>query len=141
MKRVFHELTAQAAEQDSREIGYEEGSLPTLNSVILLSSALSVVILLTIIGIFRFVKSSSRSLDKLVQSSRALGGGNLSHRVGQLPGEEFSEIASGLDRMAVLLENDWEELLRSNRNLEEKVEERTAAILKVNQQLMESCKR
>jgi two-component system, OmpR family, sensor kinase len=138
LKRVFRELSAEAAAQDSDEIEYEDRALEALEFVALLAAFVGGVVFLVIIAVYRIVNAGSGALDQLVHATHVFGEGKLHHRVGQLYSDEFNNVAVGLDRMATQLEIAQKQLLLSNRDLEQKVAERTASLFEANKVLTEN---
>ncbi|MBI3002426.1 MAG: HAMP domain-containing protein [candidate division NC10 bacterium] len=73
-------------------------------------------------------RSVTRPVSNLVAGARALGAGDLGHRIPVGGPEELAFLAQAFNRMAEALEEGREELEHANVGLEVKVQERTAEL-------------
>ncbi|MBI2080601.1 MAG: GAF domain-containing protein, partial [candidate division NC10 bacterium] len=76
----------------------------------------------------RLSRAVTRPVDALVAGARALGAGDLGHRIPVGGPEELAFLAQAFNRMAEALEEGREELEQANVGLEVKVQERTAEL-------------
>ncbi|MBT1071401.1 sensor histidine kinase [Pelotalea chapellei] len=80
----------------------------------------------------------NRPVQRLVRHTTLVSAGDLNSRVPAASGDELGELAKALNRMTENLKMAHEELTRWGYNLEEKVEERTVEIKKIETQLRRS---
>ncbi len=73
-------------------------------------------------------RSVTRPVAALVEGARALGTGDLAHRIPVAGPEELAFLAQAFNRMAEALEQGRDELEQANVTLEAKVQERTAEL-------------
>jgi signal transduction histidine kinase len=80
-------------------------------------------------------RSLSRPIQRLLGGVRSLAAGNLKHRVVGSGADEFTELASQFNEMAVTLEDREQRLIIAQSGLEREVAQRTAELASANDRL------
>lgn len=100
-------------------------------------------ILLLLLSLCQYLftkKFVARPINNLLLHTRCLASGNLSARIDTGTGDEIGELGQEFNKMASNLANAQNELCDLALNLELKVEERTAEIKQMQNQLLQSAK-
>jgi signal transduction histidine kinase len=87
-----------------------------------------------------FARRLTRALGRLAAGAQELGKGNLDHRVEVRGRDEVAELGRTLNTMGSELLASREEILRWNRELEQRVEERTRELKEAQAQLLQAQK-
>jgi two-component system, NtrC family, sensor kinase len=87
-----------------------------------------------------FARRLTRALGRLADGARALGKGKLEHRIEVRGRDEVAELGRTLNTMGSELAASREEILRWNRDLEQRVEERTRELKEAQAQLLQAQK-
>lgn len=101
---------------------------------------LSVTAVLTFIIINILSRIITKPLSELSAAAVEIGKGNLETRVGIQSGDEVGQLSMSFNKMAFELKESQEKLLAYSRELESKVEERTMALTKANEQMQDELK-
>jgi len=101
----------------------------------MLPTVMSILVVLTLLVVFRFSRSLRNSVGALHEGVRAFTGGNLGHRMPELKEQEFWRLGEAFNTMARELAEHRTRLHDANVTLEAKVEERTRALKASNRKL------
>jgi two-component system NtrC family sensor kinase len=104
---------------------------------VLLVSIVSIVAICVIVALilFHFVEGP---VKELVLGTKRISGGDLDHFIPVTTGDEMGHLASSFNQMTRDLQKAQEEIREGMRNLEHKVEERTAELKMAQSQLLHS---
>lgn len=100
-----------------------------------LPTIMSILVVITLLVVFRFSRSLRKSVGALRDGVRAFTGGNLGHRIPELKEREFWRLGEAFNTMARELADNRASLRDANITLEAKVEERTRALKASNRKL------
>ncbi len=103
----------------------------------------STLIMIVLLSGFHFLLTRrylSRPIRSLLEQSKALAKGDLSARVRTIPKDELGELAQSFNDMADNLARAQDELKEWGGTLEQKVEERTAEMARMQSQLVRTAK-
>ncbi|MDF1544102.1 MAG: ATP-binding protein [bacterium] len=97
-----------------------------------------VVVILTILGLAWFVGVITKPIKSLVEVTDQVSRGDFSKRAELKQQDEIGHLASTFNRMVDSLEQSRDEIEEYNRNLEQKIIERTLELEEIQQQLVQS---
>jgi two-component system NtrC family sensor kinase len=119
----------------------ESGALEQIRRarIVTLSWTAASIVLLLVAGGW-FTGRITRKIGRLVEGAEALGGGNLSARVHVGGRDELALLARSFNQMAGQLQASREEIERWNRELQQRVKERTRQLEAAHQKLLETSK-
>lgn len=115
-------------------------------STLAIRSGLSILVAMLIGGLiyFRLISQILTPVQSILQATRAIGDGNLDHRIKQIPAGEFGELATGFNNMMQKLGKLYDEkvqseleLAKAHQEIEYKgiLEEKNRTIEKTNREL------
>jgi len=96
-----------------------------------------IVLTVTFIGSVLFSKGLTRNLRLLTEGAKQIGAGDLKAKIEIRSRDEVSELASSFNAMVDALRSSREAIEKYNRELETKVEERTAQLHDINARIKE----
>ncbi len=96
-----------------------------------------IVLTITFIGSILFSKGLTRNLRLLTEGAKQIGAGDLKARIEINSRDEISELATSFNAMVDALRASREAIEKYNRELESKVEERTAQLHEINARIKE----
>lgn len=145
---MFEEQLGEAARVRQNTLQADQHSMRRAAMVGALVLALLTCIFLAALYVVR--RNLSAPLQKLVEATETLGGGDLSHRIGAAPDNEIGALSQAVNTMAARLqnvtasrdelENAREALRAMNATLEFRIAERTLDLEKAHEQLRQSQK-
>ena len=133
----FNKLVLAAIDEQKREARSADQDAIALARYItnLLPVFMSVLVLITLLVIYLFSRSLTRSVSALHDGARAFTSGDLEHKIPELPEKEFSRLGEAFNTMALELSDHRTQLSDTNVRLEATVEERTRALQESNKKL------
>lgn len=127
-------LLNDALSEERREVSAIDRELAAINrnveNVLTLGAILTVIIAAS--ALLWLQRALQKPIDRLIEGTRALASGDLSHRIYMRGDDEFAELARDFDRMVADLERQSGDLNRMNDALEDQVEARTAELADAN---------
>jgi signal transduction histidine kinase len=136
-------LIESAVTEEQHEVEQVDQAMRRIFGLLRLTFAADAVLAVAI-GAFLFFRlrhAFKRPIERLVAGTRALAGGDLSHRIGLEGNDEFAALSNSFDKMAAELEAQSATITRSRDLLEETVAERTESLRKANAELAEAADR
>jgi signal transduction histidine kinase len=133
----FSSLVITAIDEQKREARNADQDAIELAMYItnLLPIFMTALVFITLLVIFLFSRSLTRSLSALHDGARAFTSGNLEHQIPQLREKEFSRLGEAFNAMARELSDHRTSLHDTNVRLEATVDERTRALQASNKKL------
>jgi signal transduction histidine kinase len=110
-----------------------EARLRFLQGLVLLTCMAVVVIAIPVAALV--ARHLTVPIQTLAAAAHRLAQGDLGHRVNLLRRDELGELAEAFNRMAFTVQNQREDICRSNVELEQKVLDRTGELEKLNERL------
>jgi signal transduction histidine kinase len=137
--QLFKELVDRALADQREEVRQADEQAIALAHYITRALPLFVIVLVTItlIAVYFFTSSLTRSFAALQKGATAFSRGQLDHRIPELGEREFSGLGEAFNAMARDLLEHRKRLHDINVSLEAKVEERTRALKSSNRKLAE----
>ncbi len=126
MHFFLHKLELQAR----RDAQQAEQNLAQVSAVANTLSYGTVTLLILIVGaeFWLILRPIIQSLKQLQEGAIAIGNGNLTHRLDIQTNDDIEQLAAAFNQMGASLAASLEQIQRANANLEQRVEERTAAL-------------
>jgi signal transduction histidine kinase len=136
---VFDELIDRALADQREEVRQADEQAIALAHYITRALPIFVIVLVTItlVAVFFFTSSLTRSFAALQRGATAFSRGQLKHRIPELGEREFSGLGEAFNSMARDLLEHRKRLHDINVSLEAKVDERTRALQRSNSKLAE----
>jgi signal transduction histidine kinase len=133
----FSSLVEAAIDEQRREVRIADENAIELARYItrVLPVIMSVLVIITLLLVFRFSRSLRNSVGALHSGVRAFTGGNLGHRIPELREREFWRLGQAFNTMAKEVADYRTSLHDANVTLEATVEERTRALRTSNRKL------
>ena len=131
------ETLAAAMADEQREVAETDAEITKLAArrvVFLIAAGLGALAISLVTGVALY-RSISRPMRRLLAGVRAIGAGDLRHRVESEGADEFAQLASQFNEMAASLEDRDRRLLGAQSDLERQVAERTVELAGANQRL------
>lgn len=136
---LFNSLIDRALAEQRQEARYADEQAIALAHYITRVLPVFVIVLVTVtlVAVFFFTGSLTRSFAALQKGATAFSRGRLNHRIPELGEKEFSSLGEAFNSMARDLQEHRKRLHDINVSLEAKVDERTRALKSSNQKLAE----
>jgi two-component system OmpR family sensor kinase len=136
-KEIFNEVMGETLAARTNEVN--EASSETISLAHYITGVLPMFMLalagFTILIIWFFSRSLTRSINVLYHGAKTFTGGDLNHRIPELQEKEFGRLGEAFNTMARELADHRANMHDSNVRLEARVEERTRALKSSNDML------